>query len=171
MFGFIIESVAQKMGSWKNQFLSSAGKEVLIKAVISVMPVYAMSCLKLPGNVCGEIEKMTAKLWWSNGECDKKIHWKSWTFVTQDKNDGGLGFRFLQDFNLAFMAKQLWRLIVHPNLLVSKVIKSKYFPSNGLFSAEANSQASWLWKSWIGAKHVLENGVRFQVGDGKLIRI
>lgn len=87
------------------------------------------------------------------------------------KEEGGLGFRNFQDFNSSLLAKQLWRLITQPNLLMCKVLKSKYYPRRGLFKAAANGQSSWLWKSWMSAKHILLHGLRFQVGDGKSIRI
>lgn len=54
---------------------------------------------------------------------------------------------------------------------MNKVIKGKYYPKGGLFQAQAQNQASWLWKSWIGAKKILQKGVQYQVGDGKSIRI
>ena len=37
------------------------------------------------------------------------------------KGRGGLGFRDLEILNLALLAKQIWRVITNPNLLVSKV--------------------------------------------------
>lgn len=39
-----------------------------------------------------------------------------------------MGFRDIHHFNSALLAKQLWRFITCPNLLVSKVMKAKYFP-------------------------------------------
>lgn len=64
--------------------------------------------------------------------------------MATDKEEGGLGFRNVQYFNLALLAKQLWWLIIYPNLLMSKVMKAKYFPIGGLFQVEAKSQSSWL---------------------------
>lgn len=50
---------------------------------------------------------------------------------------------------------------------MSKVLKAKYYPNCGIVNVEAQSNDSFLWKSWIGAKSVLRQGLLFQVGDGK----
>lgn len=39
-FEDIIDKVKRKMGNWKNKFLSQAGKEILIKAVLQFVPTY-----------------------------------------------------------------------------------------------------------------------------------
>lgn len=87
------------------------------------------------------------------------------------KEEGGLGFHEIQKFNDAFLAKQLRRLVTQPNLLMSRVLKAKYFPTGCLLKALATNTSSWLWKCWIGAKYVLEMGLKYQMGDGKSIRI
>nr|XP_027090235.1 uncharacterized protein LOC113711271 [Coffea arabica] len=49
------------MASWKNKMLSNAGKEVLLKAITMALPMYAMSCFKLPGKLCKDISAMMAR--------------------------------------------------------------------------------------------------------------
>lgn len=172
VFHYITDAVTKRVSNWKNTFLSTAGKEVLLKSVINALPVYTMSCFRIPKGVGKDIENSAAKFWWgSSSEQSKKLHWKSWSNMATDKEEGGLGFRNFQDFNLALLAKQLWRLITKPNLLMSKVMKGKYFPQGGLLHAQATSQSSWLWRSWISAKPLLFDGVRYQIGDGKSVRI
>ena len=39
----------------------------------------------------------------------------------------GLGFRDLHDFNIVFLAKQLWRLIHYPDFLLARVLKRRYY--------------------------------------------
>lgn len=58
----------KKMKNWKTKFLSQAGKEVLLKSRIQALPVYTMSCFKLPKGLCQELTKLMARFWWSNGE-------------------------------------------------------------------------------------------------------
>lgn len=104
-------------------------------------------------------------------EHSRTLLWKSWNKLAMNKDEGGLGFRDIQCFNSVLLAKQLWRLLTHSNLLMSKVLKAKYFPHGGLLNVVVSPQASWLWKSWMSAKGLLQQGLRYQVGDGKAIRI
>lgn len=59
---------------WSKQFLSQAGKEVLIKVGALAMPNYAMSCFKLPINLCKEIERGISNYWWKGHKDHKGIH-------------------------------------------------------------------------------------------------
>lgn len=84
---------------------------------------------------------------------------------------GGLGFKDIRAFNDALLAKQLWRLLTQPNLLMSEVLKARYYPTRGLLNAEAQSNDSFLWRNWIETKETLRQGLRYQIGDGKSIKI
>ncbi|CAA0817300.1 RNA-directed DNA polymerase (reverse transcriptase)-related family protein, partial [Striga hermonthica] len=39
-FQFVVEAVRSRISSWKNQFLSTAGKDILIKAVLNALPIF-----------------------------------------------------------------------------------------------------------------------------------
>ena len=45
----------------EGETLSQAGREVLLKAIVQVIPTFAMSCFQLPMNLCHEIEVMIKK--------------------------------------------------------------------------------------------------------------
>lgn len=51
------------------------------------------------------------------------MHWKKWEALCKKKEEGGLGFRRFGCFNQALLAKQVWRLIAQPDLLVNKFLK------------------------------------------------
>lgn len=61
IFGQIKERIWKKMKGWKANYLSRAGKEVLIKSVIQSIPMYAMSCFKLPTTFCRELEQLMSR--------------------------------------------------------------------------------------------------------------
>ncbi|GER39993.1 RNA-directed DNA polymerase [Striga asiatica] len=54
-FAFVMECVSSRIHSWKNKYLSEAGKEILIKTVLSSLPGYVMSVFRLPVGVCQNI--------------------------------------------------------------------------------------------------------------------
>ena len=55
------------------------------------------------------------------------MHWKSLDKVCLDKEDGGLSFKDITDFNTTMLGKQLRRLIEKPNTLFSRVFKGRYY--------------------------------------------
>lgn len=54
----------------------------------------------------------------------KSIHWLSWKVLYQAKDCGSMGFRDLECFNLAMVAKQAWRLVTKPFALLSRLLKA-----------------------------------------------
>nr|XP_027124015.1 uncharacterized protein LOC113740676 [Coffea arabica] len=146
-------------------------KEVLLKSVALALPSYAMSVFRLSKSLCKELSGMMARFWWGNDQGEKRMHWKKWTDLADRKENGELGFRDLLCFNEALLAKQVWRLLTCPNLLVSKVMKSKYFSKSNIFESKVKARASWIWQSLHSSLEMLENGVWKQVGDGTTVKI
>ena len=52
--------------------------------------------------------------------------------MSMKRNEGGLGFKDLEAFNKALLGKQIWRILTKPNLLISKVLRAKYFPNDSI---------------------------------------
>ncbi|XP_024163724.1 uncharacterized protein LOC112170610 [Rosa chinensis] len=131
-FQYIKDNLAKKLKSWQGKMLSGAGKDILIRVVAQALPTYAMSVFQLTKNFCEDLELMCARFWWGSTDDKRKIHWKSWEKLCLPKEEGGLGFQSLSDFNLAMLAKQAWRCQYSSgNFLVSKGR-----PVWGLLSAE-----------------------------------
>ncbi|KAF5458627.1 hypothetical protein F2P56_022644, partial [Juglans regia] len=99
------------------------------------------------------------------------IQWKKWESLGLQKGKGGLGFRDLESFNLALLAKQGWRLIKYPDSLAAVVFKEKYFGHSSFFEARLGRQPSFLWRSIWSARDLLLEGLRWRVGDGSKIQI
>ncbi|XP_071916173.1 uncharacterized protein [Coffea arabica] len=171
VFRFIKENLMTKIQSWKGKLLSNAGKEVLLKSVATALPSYAMSVFRLSKSLCKELSGLMARFWWGNDQGEKRMHWKKWTDLAERKVNDGLGFRDLLSFNEALLAKQVWRILTCPNLLVSKVMKSRYFPNSNIFESKVKARASWIWQSLHSSLEMLDSGMWKQVGDGSTVEI
>ena len=116
---FIIlkERVWKKLQGWKEKLLSQARREVLIKAVIQAIPTYTMSFFKLPKGLVRELENLIQKFWWGYSGDSRKMHWVCWEKLCEAKEVGGMGFKEIEKFNDALLAKQVWRMINNPRSL------------------------------------------------------
>jgi len=170
-FNYIKSRIWNRMNGWKEKFLSHAGKEVLIKAVLQAIPTYTMSVFRLPISLCRDINRLLSKFWWGHMEKVDRMVWMAWKGLGRSKSSGGLGFRDLESFNLALLAKQGWRIIQNPSSLAARVLKEKYFPGGSLFEAPLGYRPSYLWRSICLAKPLLQEGVIWKVGDGTKINI
>jgi hypothetical protein len=54
-FHSIFDRVRSRFNDWKSKFLSQAGKEILLKAVVQPILVYSKSIFLLPKTLCKEI--------------------------------------------------------------------------------------------------------------------
>lgn len=97
---------------------------------------------------------------------EKFIGIKSWSRLCAPKERGGLGFRDLQAFNLALLAKQGWRVLENPESLISCMYIARYFPDFTFWDAPAPIMSSFSWRSILASKEVLRRGIRWQIGWG-----
>ena len=71
----ILDKIKVKIQRWSSNWLNLAGKTVLIKSVLSSMPIYQSSILLAPGSVIRKIEGLLQKFIWEVGKGnDKKFH-------------------------------------------------------------------------------------------------
>lgn len=61
------------------------------------------------------------------------MSWVSWNRLTLPKFAGGLGFREIEKFNDALLAKLAWRVLKFPESLLSQTLLGKYCHSTPFF--------------------------------------
>ena len=138
--------------------------------MIQSIPAYSMNVFKLPVSLCKVIKAMIRKFWWESGE-GKKIHWVKWSTLCSSKSIGAMGFRDINNFNDAMLAKQIWRLLHKKNTLLYKVFSAKYFLGGNILDAPTPTKCSYAWKSILQSRKVIQKGAIWRVGDGWRISI
>ena len=171
-FSNIKERVWNKLQGWKHRFLSQAGKEILIKAVVQAISAFSMSCFKLLVGLCHDLEVLIRQFWGGGGSSEnhKKIHLVRWSKLCQPMIRGNLGFRDLKLFNDSLLAKQLWRLCHCTDSLFYRVFKEKFFRNCTILDTEVNPRGSYAWRSIFQARTMIQDGGRWRVGDGSKIK-
>src|SRR4051812_47221095 len=71
-FKYIKDRVWEKIKGWMQKILSAAGKEVLIKSVAQAVPVFSMSCLRLPRGIYEIVTSMIRQFWWGSKQGKRK---------------------------------------------------------------------------------------------------
>lgn len=168
LFASIVDRIKQKAMGWTTRFMSTSGKEVMLKSVLYAIPGYSMICFKLPMSLCKRIQSAVTRFWWDDRSGKKKMAWISWPKLIRPKKRGGLGFRDFQQFN---DAKLSWKIINKPNSLLERTLLGKYCASGNLLECKTRSKISHGWRSVLIGRDLLIDNVGWLVGDGKTIKL
>ncbi|XP_018488218.1 uncharacterized protein LOC108858853 [Raphanus sativus] len=84
---------------------------------------------------------------------------------------GGLGFKDIQTFNVALLAKLPWRMLTNPDCLLSRVMLGKYCHKASLLNVQLVKGASHGWTSILAGRDLLKAHLGRAVGDGTEIKV
>ena len=169
----IVNRIKSRPSGWNSRFFSFGGRLILLKAVMTSLPVYALSFFKAPSGIICSIESLLNKFFWGGSEDCRKITWIGWNTLCSKKELGGLGVRKLKEFNIALLGKRCWRMLVDREGLWYHVLVARYGEVGGRLEVGYQSVSSW-WRDlgrirdgdgesgggWFG------HSVMRRVGDG-----
>ena len=118
----LIDSCVKRLDGWKGRWLSFAGKILLLQTVISAIPIYSMSCLKIPLEVLKYIEQRMQKFLWNGTLNEEKIPLIGWDSLCKPKKSGGVSLRRWRDVNKALGVKLIWEMYDNPDQLWVKIL-------------------------------------------------
>jgi len=130
-FAVIEGRVRKKMDGWKEKFLSQAGKEILIKAVVQAIPTYSMSVFQLPKKLCNSLNSLVSRFWWGQNTMDELDKVRSFKIP---RWNGVLG---LGSFQQSFVGKtrveidEVSKLFICSNIAGQILSKRGFFESSG----------------------------------------
>ena len=82
-----------------------------------------------------------------------------------------MGFKEIEKFNDALLAKQVWRIMHKPDSLCFRVFKALFFPNCSILDTKESNFESYAWKSILGAIDVIKKGMIWHIGNGQTVWI
>jgi hypothetical protein len=152
----IIDKSGCRLAGWQGKLLNPAGRRELTRSVLSALPVYLLTSIKVPKQLFEDIDKMRRRFLWagdseiSGGKC--KV---AWTSVAKPIEFGGLGLIDLEKFSRALRLRWLWFHWTNPERPWNGTELPIDSTDLGLFSAATivtvrNGRKAYFWhSSWI----------------------
>lgn len=92
----VIERLEKRLTSWKGRYLSKGGKLVLLRSMLSSMPICFLSLVAASVLVISRIEKIQRGFPWQHDKGSHKINWVNWPAICKPLKQGGLGIRLVK---------------------------------------------------------------------------
>eukprot|EP00253_Pinus_taeda_P021837 PITA_21837 len=124
----LLDKIKNRIHAWGASWLNNAGKIILMKAVLSSLPLYQHSILLAPKTFINKMEVLLRRFLWEGGKNnERRLHLVKWDTIKKPFMEGGLQIHDLAAQNLALGTKLLWDIVSRKLNWSKKVLWRKYF--------------------------------------------
>ncbi|XP_028097019.1 uncharacterized protein LOC114296888 [Camellia sinensis] len=163
----LIDRITKRVKNWTNRTLSYAGRSQLIQSILFSMQVYWSSLFILPKKVIREIESILRAFLWSGSELKTHSAKIAWDSVCTPKNEGGLGFKSLDIWNKAAIAKHVWFLFFGgEKSMWCQWVKSYLLKGRSFWRVKIPPDPSWVWRKIFSLRDWMSPLINHQIGCG-----
>ncbi|OIT21155.1 putative ribonuclease h protein [Nicotiana attenuata] len=164
-FADLATKVQNKAGGWQGKLLSSSGKAIIIKHILQSQTLYLLAAMEPPKAIIKQIETYLTNFFWGEKEGKKSYHWCSWDNMSYPTDEGGVGFKKLQDICNSFAAKRWWRFRVENNLW-TRFLRAKYCQRSNPISKKLDPKDSNSWRSLLEARNKVDLNIQWKINKG-----
>ncbi|RAL42536.1 hypothetical protein DM860_011154 [Cuscuta australis] len=129
------------INNWYSKELNPMSRLILIKHVLSAIPMHTLAVQDLPKSIIRTIHGKLANFFWGSKQGRNHYHWAKWDTLTRPTGEGGLGIRNLEDIQKASALKLWWKSLTGDSLW-ARFMKNKY-AGEGTSEAKIYDSASW----------------------------
>ncbi|XP_060182470.1 uncharacterized protein LOC132612164 [Lycium barbarum] len=157
--------ILKKLGTWHCKMLSSGGKFILIKHVLSAMPDHLLSICQPPKGILKIMEKIFANFFWGRNEGKTKHYWVSWHKMCKTTAEGGIGIRSLYEINENFGAKLWWQFRTKDSFWAD-FLKAKYARRVHPSATKWSYTQSHCWKRMMKIRDKIDHLIQWNANKG-----
>lgn len=159
----LIDKIADKLPGWKAALLDKAGRLILVRAVLTAIPIYTLIAMDLPKWVIKALEKIIRAFLWRGRKEARQGHCPvAWDRVARPLHLGELGIHNLKMISWALRMHWLWLQKTQPDkpwakfsITVPNNIKAMFHISVVTEVGDGNTTLFWQDK-WIMGHSVVE---------------
>ncbi|WMV11057.1 hypothetical protein MTR67_004442 [Solanum verrucosum] len=164
-FNDMVVKISNKVMGWHTKTLSIGGKTVMIKAVLSSLPMHILSVIQPPKTIIKQMEMVMANFFWGDTHGKNKHHWIKWRDLCYPTHEGGVGIKSIQSFCDAFSAKNWWNFRTE-NSLIKQFLEAKYCKRMHPVARKDKPDQSHTWRRLMSIKDRCEPYMIWRIGDG-----
>ncbi|KAG6658115.1 hypothetical protein CIPAW_04G137600 [Carya illinoinensis] len=146
LFEPLLLKLQKKLAGWKSNILSFGGKIILLKHVLSSMPIHVLSVMNLPKGVFKAIKSIFSNFIWNSTDDKRKRKWN------------------LHDVQKSLFMKFAWKLL-EGNSVWAKFFLKKYVGGKHPM-ALYNSTGSRFWKGILSVMPIVQHNSCFLIRSG-----
>jgi hypothetical protein len=90
---------------------------------------------------------------------ETKVHWMAWDKLLMPNGLEGMGFRDLQLFNQALLARQPWRVIQFLESICARLLRAKYYTRGELIDMVFLGDAPPTWRAIEHGLTLVKKGI------------
>ncbi|XP_062102963.1 uncharacterized protein LOC133813953 [Humulus lupulus] len=148
----LLEKMVQRIRVWSSRNISFAGRATLVNLVLLSIHVYWSQIVLLPKFVLKRVIAICRAFLWKGDYSSHAPGYVSWAKVCLPKNEGGLGFRQIQLWNIAAIGKYIWVVASKKDNLWVKWVHNVYIGEMDWWEYSAPNSSSWYWKQVVKIK-------------------
>ncbi|KAK4423208.1 hypothetical protein Salat_1903600 [Sesamum alatum] len=124
----LVDKIASSISKWAAKSLSFAGRLELIRSVIQGVECFWLQIFPLPTTVIEKIHRLCRNFLWNSRRAPV-----AWEEVCHPKEEGGLGIRHIQSWNMALLARVLWNIHRKADTLWVQWVNSVYLRGSSIW--------------------------------------
>lgn len=163
----LIEKIKGRINSWKNKYLSYAGRLQLLTSVISSLTNFWISAFRLPSSCIKEIEQICSVFLWDGPSLNSKRAKVAWQNLCKPKQEGGLGIKAIAEANKVSCFKLIWRIVSARSSLWVNWIQRQLIRTGSFWSVkDSGTLGSWIWRKLLKYRSQAQPFVKMEVKRG-----